>query len=310
MTSPKLGTLLRLRPLSIDNLPSHPSLAPPAGPSQQNAIVKVGPFIKSALDEATAFIDHTVPSTFHQGNAKASLPSSAKVTLLSRNIKASELPEPLNLGGRGEAWFSRRSKHANIQGHGTANVTEFDVGLRQEHSKHEAEYTPDVFHAHKVIDWGGEITSEGEIVQGGYRDVSMSVYEMCHHIPFPCLNRVFAVLVITAKTSEHDFIVVQIPVNTADFPDANVLYTNGRHRRDGGDAQKRKKIVIGEYVSVERVKLTADEEIVWEMATASDAKGWLPMPLQKLGVPGAVVKDVGLFLDWTAQRRNGNSGGA
>ena len=34
------------------------------------------------------------------------------------------------------------------------------------------------------------------------------------------------------------------------------------------------------------------------MATASDAKGWLPMWVQKLGVPGAVVKDVGLFIRW------------
>ncbi|KAK5001832.1 hypothetical protein LTR39_006844, partial [Cryomyces antarcticus] len=57
----------------------------------------------------------------------------------------------------------------------------------------------------------------------------------------------------------------------------------------------------GEYVSIERVKMEGSQigdggdgdrdRVVWEMATASDAKGWLPMALQKLGVPGAVVKD-------------------
>ena len=45
--------------------------------------------------------------------------------------------------------------------------------------------------------------------------------------------------------------------------------------------------------------------VVWDMATASDAKGSLPMGIQKLGIPGAVAKDVGLFLGWVdAQRKD------
>ena len=46
-----------------------------------------------------------------------------------------------------------------------------------------------------------------------------------------------------------------------------------------------------------------DLNIEWVMATASDAKGWLPMWAQKLGVPSAVVKDVGLFLGWVVTKR-------
>jgi len=46
-----------------------------------------------------------------------------------------------------------------------------------------------------------------------------------------------------------------------------------------------------------------DQTIEWTMATASDAKGWLPMWAQKLGVPGAIVKDVGLFIGWVAKGR-------
>lgn len=46
-----------------------------------------------------------------------------------------------------------------------------------------------------------------------------------------------------------------------------------------------------------------DQNIEWTMATASDAKGWLPMWAQKLGVPSAIVKDVGLFLKWAHKKR-------
>ena len=61
------------------------------------------------------------------------------------------------------------------------------------------------------------------------------------------------------------------------------------------------------YTSVERCRRNMQEASVteWVMATASDAKGNLPMWTQKLGVPGAVLKDVGLFMGWTTKRRRG-----
>ncbi len=46
-----------------------------------------------------------------------------------------------------------------------------------------------------------------------------------------------------------------------------------------------------------------DQNIEWTMATASDAKGWLPMWAQKMGVPSAVVKDVGYFISWVHKKR-------
>ena len=58
------------------------------------------------------------------------------------------------------------------------------------------------------------------------------------------------------------------------------------------------------YTSIERCIVheygndPLNSEIIWMMATASDAKGWLPMWMQKLGVPGAVIKDVGLVIKW------------
>ena len=58
------------------------------------------------------------------------------------------------------------------------------------------------------------------------------------------------------------------------------------------------------YTSIERCKMTPSGDIEWIMATASDAKGNLPMAAQKLGVPGAIVNDVGFFMKWTADNRS------
>lgn len=125
---------------------------------------------------------------------------------------------------------------------------------------------------------------------------------MCHQIPGPLSNRVFSTLITRGFTRGGAFIVVQIPVDIRKLPSA--LYSNGRNVSAGGDAQKREKMTIGEYVSIERVKEQDDGNIMWEMATASDAKGWLPMSFQKMGVPGAIVKDVGFFMKWVAERRS------
>lgn len=48
----------------------------------------------------------------------------------------------------------------------------------------------------------------------------------------------------------------------------------------------------------ERKPGDSGEQIEWVMATASRAKGNIPMAMQRMGVPGAIAKDVGLFLKW------------
>ncbi len=57
------------------------------------------------------------------------------------------------------------------------------------------------------------------------------------------------------------------------------------------------------YTSIERCVLTEDDEIEWTMATISNAKGWLPTRAQKMGVPGAIAKDVGFFMKWIEEER-------
>jgi hypothetical protein len=153
--------------------------------------------------------------------------------------------------------------------------------------------------------------------------VHSSVYEMSHHMPFPLRNRTFSTLVVSAidtkKSGTPSFILVQIPIDLTKVSTA--VYSTGTNSTQLEGKLQKKKVVLGQYVSIERCKIIknedveAKEEISWDMATASDAGGWLPMMVQKLGVPGAIVKDVGWFMTFAAQRRGrdqpkATSGGA
>ena len=145
---------------------------------------------------------------------------------------------------------------------------------------------------------------------------------MCHELPFPLLPRVFPLLVVTAKTGRTSSLIIQIPVDLTTLDQA--FYSNGRNLREGDSKIKRKRPILGygllcsylarydlsftksiirAYTSVEQCRITGDQKIEWIMATASDAKGWIPSRVQKLGVAGPVVKDVGLLIGWISNRR-------
>ena len=66
---------------------------------------------------------------------------------------------------------------------------------------------------------------------------------MCHKLPAMLANRVFPVLVLTAKRGRHAFIVVQIPVDVSSLTAA--MYSNGRNLKEGDCALKRRKPVLG-----------------------------------------------------------------
>lgn len=134
----RLGNTVRLAPFHIDELPEHPALQslfdPPEhdasksnGHTAQSAIrPKLNDFVEEVLEEAISFIDTTVPTTFKSKGSKSSAPSIAKVELLQRMILPRELQKvpwqnprlPRPLSGQtmktGEAWFARRSRHANL----------------------------------------------------------------------------------------------------------------------------------------------------------------------------------------------------
>jgi hypothetical protein len=144
------------------------------------------------------------------------------------------------------------------------------------------------------------------------------VWEMFHSIPFPFENRVFNTLVITAKTGDQSFLVAQIPVDKSSFPSSILekshqeLPSRKYREKDGAGKWKLSAPVTqGMYASVERVligssdenalfsgKRVEENEVMWEMATTSDAGGKIPGVMQRLAIPGQIAKDVGLFLGW------------
>lgn len=130
---------------------------------------------------------------------------------------------------------------------------------------------------------------------------------MCHQLPAPLNPRTFSIVIVKGRIAgKDDFMTVQIPVTLSKVSQA--LYATGRNRTEGSSSQHKKPTTSGIYVSVERAELIENgSKVRWQMATASNAKGNLPMWAQKMGVPGAVVKDVGLFMDFVAKKRKDSS---
>ncbi|KAF2456636.1 hypothetical protein BDY21DRAFT_345681 [Lineolata rhizophorae] len=298
-------SIVRLRPCTLLQLPAHPAFASSEGPPPSTH-PSLSCFLSALLLEATARAD-SIATDFKLRGSKPSPPAEALVESLCGVVR----PRGERGAARhGETWFARRSVHEDARRVGTADWEEFDDGIRVDHARKEGEYTPDVLDARRVLDWADELAKAEVQVEGCEGAVELSVHEMCHSIPTPLCNRTFTVLVASFAVSPAVSLVAQIPVDLSTFPAAfrqeHVMYANGRHRQAGASGAGRGQMVVGEYVSVERitrVEQDGKKHVRWEMATASDAKGWLPAGMQKLGIPGAIRKDVGLFLRWTADRR-------
>ena len=183
----QLGNLIRLVPLQVSELPHHPSFGSQA--LQSNSVgtrPKLETFIKAVLDEALLFVRQVKPGPFHRSGKKSSPPAETKVELLKHEIPGPELDRLPSFSSKtgpvfrklpprspSEAWFARRSLHANVSKKGTARFQTFDYGLRVDHSEHEREYTPDVFDSYKVLDW--EYTDANGLLAGAsYSEVNMS----------------------------------------------------------------------------------------------------------------------------------------
>lgn len=149
---------------------------------------------------------------------------------------------------------------------------------------------------------------------------------MHHSMPAPALlnDRVFTVLLVSfianppAAGTLAQSIDLQLPVDLSTFPPSirersHVQVVNAKHMykspASGTPFQKKqdgRKVIEGRYVSLEKVaKVEKDRKVAsrWEMATDSDAEGSLPMGVQKLGVPNAIVKDVPLAIGYIIKKR-------
>ena len=214
-----LRNLVRMVPLDLSDLPPHPNIPresradPVSSPSDSNLLT----FLLTILDEASNFLSpSTFSTTFTSLSTKSSPPSSSPVELYKREISSSEISsinwskdqkvprkEPEKI--EDENWFARRSLHDNKsskESEGTASWPEFVFGLKEQHSKHEQDFTPALYDAHYVLDWNEEIrrlrnqglTGENWIEDERglrYTDVTMESTWPVLFGPYPCAALTF-----------------------------------------------------------------------------------------------------------------------
>ncbi|OAL28128.1 hypothetical protein AYO20_09547 [Fonsecaea nubica] len=338
-TNTTQSNLIRLAPLQLGELPEHPSL-----PCADSARPNLLSFLLTLLDDGADFLaPDSFSANFRHHSIKSAPPSEAKVEVLTYSVAAKELEAivdwgssknttgnanpatyarpgrskpPLRVLSAGEHWCARRSVHKDISSKdtkspGNASWKEFIFGLRDNHSKHEEDFTPTLYDAHCVCTWNEEVkdleAQEKIVGKSGqkYSCVTMSIYEMCHATPPPTSPRCFPVLVATASITSDEFLAVTVPVNLGTSVH-DAFYSSGRNTREGKTSQQRKSVVLGVYTALEMVRRKEGDanvgknwgEVEWVMATASDAKGNLPMWMQKMSVPGMISKDVSYFLKW------------
>ena len=223
-------TRIHLQPLKASNLPQHPDLK-----SKQGSAVDVKEFITEVLNEGQTFMTKTLEEDFQDKGTRNDAPATGPIKIRSYVRKPEKMPQ--------ENWFARTSEHENIANKdGTATWEEFDGYLRVNHSDNEKTYTPSVQEARLEYSWKEELTAfQGQI--GEWQEVTMEIRSMQHKIPAPLNDRLFRVLVITAKR-DKSFIVVQIPVDD-DVPEL--------HKPTPAP-----KVVKGIYCSVETGTLSED----------------------------------------------------
>lgn len=183
-----------------------------------------------------------------------------------------------------ETWTLRRSVHEDAAATGTADWSEFVQSFKDNHAETEKEFTATVLETRLMKKWNCK-DIRMQVAGRNWVGWTMKWEESVHKLPAPMKKRVFPVLQVTAITEDRrEFMVVQIAARDPDATPRN------------GSA------VLGAYTSVERFRQT-EHGVEWIMGTVSDARGILPRWIQKRAVPGAIAKDVDMFLAWILAER-------
>ncbi|KAK6344320.1 hypothetical protein TWF696_007960 [Orbilia brochopaga] len=208
---------------------------------------------------------------------------------------------------RTEYWFSRHSVHdldsvgAREGGDCALAWDDFTNYLFNDHAEHELEYAPTVKRVDKIIIEGDWDLSTVSIP--GWQVTKVAAYGIHHHFPWPLSERVFPILLILATAvSRRELMVISMPIKVA----SDVKGTNIKTQEIVTVISP--KATVGQYVAVERVMFQpattndAKPNVIWDMATASDASGNIPMAVQRMGVGREIFKDVEAFLDYANKK--------
>ncbi|KAF7958831.1 hypothetical protein EAE96_002363 [Botrytis aclada] len=314
--SSRLGPWIRLHGLTFSQLPGEGIGIEAVGGARKPLNGSVNPtgnaktFIAAVLEEAIPFFNGMVQDE----PPWTSLKSKTDVQLYKRVVSKEELDScngthdtaTKKTNEKGETWFARRSIHENKAEANTASWDEFTLHIKQEHFEREKDWCHSVLaSSRRAMYWE---TSDFEIVAGEkpWNNISMEVVEMIHKPPVVS-ERKFPEVLITASLNEpgqSEFLVISIPITDS----ANVRSQNPSFQESGFASAKKKGQVVGAYASIERCRLLPNPNgtarvIEWIMATASDAKGWIPQLIQKPNIPGQIQKDVSMYMRWVENHR-------
>jgi hypothetical protein len=275
--------------------------------SESTAAPSLKQFISYILSESIPFIDGVAPKSGGtgtwktKGSPKRYPASDAPVYLCERTVSSKDLNKldgmsKFSGNRKDETWYCRRSCHKNRAEKGTASWEEFTRSFKEHHAETEKKFIPTVIGAREAMRWD---TNDIEVEVNGetWTKTSMLVEEMKYRIdPKPLNNRTFPVVQITAALAGvEEFLVVSIPLN--DF-----------EKSPYAEFARDRSLVVAAYASIERIRiLPSSGEVEWIMATASDARGVLPQWMQNLAVPGAIAKDVPMFLEWIPSQRSAHA---
>ncbi|KAF2840309.1 hypothetical protein M501DRAFT_690692 [Patellaria atrata CBS 101060] len=272
MSSDQIYT--RLERLQMEEIPRHSSLRTW---QRINACEFDTPaeFACAILKEGQKFITQYLRDA--TGTTKRKTPASdGIITIRSKLYKSSDLPARRDGHTRqDERWTSRSSTHEDKSAFRTASWDEFNAVLFTDRNRNEGRYTPDILEVTEVCNWNDKMPQ----LEDGLTDISLSLWAMYHKMPTFLSNRRFMVIVATARFSDNMFLTVKVPVEP--------VHNSTR------------PCIDGQYVSIEKVERFPDSrEIQWDMATASDAGGMLPLWVQRPGIGPAIAKDVGLVMKY------------
>ncbi|CAI6341561.1 unnamed protein product [Periconia digitata] len=317
---------LMLEPLNVHQVPAHPDLE-----GLQENPPTIEEFLRSLFVEADAEIERPRKSI---GKFKDEIKDGEGNKFAVEVNKWKSEGEGSSHHG---TWFGRSSEH--VEGRPVV-FDELQACLMKGHERKEAEYTPAIYDVNTVLEWDMEgevrwkVQETFDVRTGSMKEIEMRITQMHHSMPGGILDdRVFTVLMISFVNTDPpedvlaESINMQIPVDLFSFPplvvsrshvhrdpsSKKLSYRNARTDTSEqlSKSKQGKSVVEGRYVSVERVQKIEKKDddnidvIVtqWDMKTASDAGGKLPMAVQKLGVPGAISKDVPLALQFVVSRR-------
>ncbi|KAF9782601.1 hypothetical protein BJ322DRAFT_162951 [Thelephora terrestris] len=192
---------------------------------------------------------------------------------LQKVVKTSMYSPGSKDGKGGKKWACRFSEHTRDEG----TFDDFWSGLGTNKAENEMQFIPEI----KKVKLVKSLSPNAEI---------WTLYYELNLVMSPRVFTVLQVKQLGEVDSMREGVVVSIPINLSSTEDEEL-------------AALEEKGVKGRYASVEHILELPDDKVEWRMATSSSPGGLVPQFVNDLALPGAISKDVPLFLGWMQAKK-------